>query len=91
MALEAESTNSGILTTVDGRPLKAALAEAERTRRIKAVLLVMPLFIFILIKDCQALASLSSTLSMQLSFNFNQSLSKISFNKILIQRRKISF
>ena len=35
------------LTTVDGRPLKAALASAERTKRIRAVLLVMPLFIFI--------------------------------------------
>ena len=49
MALEVESPNSAILTTVDGRPLKAALAEAERTRRIKAVFLVMPLFVFILI------------------------------------------
>ena len=35
------------LTTVDGRPLKQALASAERTKRIRAVLLVMPLFIFI--------------------------------------------
>lgn len=35
------------LTTVDGRPLKAALASAERSKRIRAVLLVMPLFIFI--------------------------------------------
>lgn len=38
---------SEVLTTVDGRPLKAALASAERTKRIRAVLLVMPLFIFI--------------------------------------------
>ncbi len=49
MALEAESANQGVLTTADGRPLKAALADAERARRVKAVLLVMPLFIFILI------------------------------------------
>ena len=39
---------SETLVTADGRPLKAALAETERTRRVKAVLLVMPLFIFIL-------------------------------------------
>ncbi|MCK5777549.1 MAG: ABC transporter permease [Rhodospirillales bacterium] len=37
------------LTTVDGRPLKQALASAERTKRIRAVLLVMPLFIFIFV------------------------------------------
>ena len=39
---------SETLVTADGRPLKVALAETERTRRVKAVLLVMPLFIFIL-------------------------------------------
>jgi len=38
---------SELLTTVDGRPLKAALVKAERSKRIRAVLLVMPLFIFI--------------------------------------------
>jgi len=38
---------SEVLTTVDGRPLKEALASAERSKRIRAVLLVMPLFIFI--------------------------------------------
>ena len=38
---------SGSLTTVDGRPLKAALASAERSKRIRAVLLVLPLFLFI--------------------------------------------
>jgi len=43
----AASTDMELLTTADGRPLKAALAQAERTKRIKAVLLVMPLFIFI--------------------------------------------
>jgi len=35
------------LTTADGLPLKAALARAERRKKIKALLLVMPLFIFI--------------------------------------------
>ncbi|MEK9755055.1 MAG: ABC transporter permease [Rhodospirillaceae bacterium] len=35
------------LTTADGRPLKAALARALRQRRIRAVLLVMPLMIFV--------------------------------------------
>lgn len=38
---------SELLTTVDGRPLKEALAKAERSKRIRAVLLVLPLFIFI--------------------------------------------
>tara|TARA_B100000700_G_scaffold68857_1_gene76249 strand:- start:1428 stop:2687 length:1260 start_codon:yes stop_codon:yes gene_type:complete len=46
--LEADVPGSETLVTADGRPLKAALAETERTRRVKAVLLVMPLFIFIL-------------------------------------------
>jgi putative spermidine/putrescine transport system permease protein len=35
------------LTTADGRPLKAALAKALRRRRIRAVLLVLPLLIFV--------------------------------------------
>lgn len=38
---------SELLTTVDGRPLKEALANAERSKRIRAVLLVLPLFVFI--------------------------------------------
>ena len=38
---------SEALTTVDGRPLKAALASAERSKRTRAVLLVLPLFVFI--------------------------------------------
>ncbi len=40
---------SEALTTVDGRPLKAALASAERSKRIRAVLLVLPLFLFIFV------------------------------------------
>ena len=43
----ATPTTADVLTTVDGRPLKAALAEAQRTRRIRAVLLVTPLLLFI--------------------------------------------
>ena len=35
------------LTTADGRPLKSALARAERMRRVKAMLLVLPLLLFI--------------------------------------------
>ena len=38
---------SQLLTTVDGQPLKEALAKAERSKRIRAVLLVLPLFVFI--------------------------------------------
>ncbi|ADE85002.1 ABC transporter permease [Rhodobacter capsulatus] len=37
------------LTTADGRPLKAALAESLAVRRRRALLLVAPLFLFILI------------------------------------------
>ncbi|MDE0540389.1 MAG: ABC transporter permease, partial [Rhodospirillales bacterium] len=37
----------GPLTTADGRPLKSALARAERMRRVKALLLVLPLLLFI--------------------------------------------
>ena len=43
----ATPATADVLTTVDGRPLKAALAEAQRTRRIRAVLLVTPLLLFI--------------------------------------------
>ncbi len=39
----------GPLTTADGRPLKSALARAERMRRVKAMLLVLPLLLFIVI------------------------------------------
>lgn len=41
------TTADALLTTADGMPLKAALARAERKKRIRALLLVMPLFIFI--------------------------------------------
>jgi len=43
----APATTAEMLTTADGRPLKAALAAAQRKRRTRAVLLVMPLFLFI--------------------------------------------
>ena len=38
---------SEALTTADGRPLKESLAIAERQKRIRALLLVTPLFLFI--------------------------------------------
>ncbi len=37
------------MLAADGTPLKAKLARAERTQRIRAAVLVMPLFLFILI------------------------------------------
>lgn len=40
---------SGKLVTADGRPLKAALARAERQRKLAALMLVLPLLAFILI------------------------------------------
>jgi putative spermidine/putrescine transport system permease protein len=42
----AETTT---LTTIDGVPLKTRLARAERSRKLKAMGLVLPLFLFVLI------------------------------------------
>jgi len=41
------TTSTEVLTTVDGRPLKEALVAAERAKRIRAVLLVTPLMVFL--------------------------------------------
>lgn len=43
----ADMAASGGLQTVDGVPLKTALAKAERQKKIRAVLLVAPLFLFL--------------------------------------------
>ena len=43
------TADSGVMRTADGTPLKVKLRQAERARKIKAVLLVSPLFLFILI------------------------------------------
>lgn len=40
---------TALLTTSDGRPLKAALASAQRRAQIKALALVMPLLLFVLV------------------------------------------
>jgi putative spermidine/putrescine transport system permease protein len=40
---------SASLLTIDGVPLKARLARAERSRKLKAVGLVLPLFLFVVI------------------------------------------
>jgi putative spermidine/putrescine transport system permease protein len=40
---------SAVLTTADGRPLREALARAQRTARMRAFMLVMPLLVFILV------------------------------------------
>lgn len=42
------TTSSGMLTTADGKPLKASLARAQRRLKIRALLLVLPLFLFIM-------------------------------------------
>jgi len=47
MATTAD-TMSEVMTTADGMPLKASLNRALRRNRIKALLLVTPLFVFIL-------------------------------------------
>ena len=43
------SSSSDIVRTADGTPLKARLQRVERTRKLRAVGLVLPLFLFILI------------------------------------------
>jgi putative spermidine/putrescine transport system permease protein len=40
---------SALLTTADGRPLKDALASAQRRAKVRAFLLVLPLLVFILV------------------------------------------
>jgi putative spermidine/putrescine transport system permease protein len=40
---------SALLTTADGRPLREALARAQRAAKIRAFMLVMPLLVFILV------------------------------------------
>ncbi|MDH3714274.1 MAG: ABC transporter permease [Gammaproteobacteria bacterium] len=47
--MAAATTSDGALTTADGIPLKASLARAERRNRNRALLLVTPLFAFILV------------------------------------------
>ena len=41
--------SADVLTTVDGRPLKKAMEQAQRRARIRAFLLVFPLLIFVLV------------------------------------------
>src|SRR5262245_35026842 len=43
------ATSSDIVRTADGTPLKARLQRVERARKLRAVGLVLPLFLFILI------------------------------------------
>ncbi len=45
---QADAT-AGVMTTTDGVPLKVSLRRAMRRNRVKATLLVLPLFLFILI------------------------------------------
>lgn len=40
---------SAVLTTADGRPLREALARAQRAAKIRAFMLVLPLLLFILV------------------------------------------
>ena len=47
--LSATSATVGLLTTADGRPLKAALATAQARAKRKAFFLVLPLLLFIVL------------------------------------------
>ncbi|PKQ13319.1 MAG: ABC transporter permease [Alphaproteobacteria bacterium HGW-Alphaproteobacteria-1] len=48
-AAQMQTGIAGALRTPDGRPLKQALAQAERRARIRAFLLVLPLLAFVLL------------------------------------------
>ncbi|CTQ55405.1 Spermidine/putrescine transport system permease protein PotB [Roseibium album] len=45
----SDTTDGQVLTTQDGKPLKAALAKALRREKLRALLLIAPLLIFVLI------------------------------------------
>jgi putative spermidine/putrescine transport system permease protein len=49
MVAIADTINDGIMRAADGTPLKRKLAQAERRERLKALGLIAPLFLFILI------------------------------------------
>ena len=46
--MNTETKPHTMLTTADGKPLKASLARAQRRLKLRALLLVAPLFIFIM-------------------------------------------
>ncbi|MEM9631233.1 MAG: ABC transporter permease [Pseudomonadota bacterium] len=45
----SDTTDGQVLTTQDGKPLKAALARALRREKLRALMLIAPLLIFVLI------------------------------------------
>jgi putative spermidine/putrescine transport system permease protein len=49
MAMAEATTVGGIMRAADGTPLKVKLRQAERQQRIKALMLIAPLFLFIVI------------------------------------------
>lgn len=49
MAFAEAALAPGVVRTADGTPLKAKLAQAERRERLKALGLIAPLFLFILV------------------------------------------
>jgi putative spermidine/putrescine transport system permease protein len=49
MAMTQALPNDGVMRAADGTPLKIALARAERRERLKALGLVVPLFVFIVL------------------------------------------
>ena len=49
MQVAASDVTAATLRTADGTPLKQSLARAERRNRLRALLLVSPLFLFILV------------------------------------------
>jgi putative spermidine/putrescine transport system permease protein len=49
MAFTAALPNNSVMRAADGTPLKVKLRRAERTQRLKALMLISPLFLFIVI------------------------------------------
>ena len=48
MTVDAGTVSAGPILAADGTPLKVSLRRAQRTRRLKAIALVLPLFVFVL-------------------------------------------
>ena len=49
MAVDAGMAPGGPILAADGTPLKVSLRKAERVRRLRAIALVLPLFVFVLV------------------------------------------
>ena len=54
MAVAEAFHGDGIVRTADGTPLRVRLRQSERRERIKAIALIAPLFLFVLVTFLRA-------------------------------------